>query len=233
MSTDRRAYYRRLQDVHDEAARTREGFYDASAGTRRHRHTVWQRLNRRHITSLLEPLARERSMASFLDVGCGNGDFGVHLRGRLGLPAVHGIDVSPSMVAAGRVLHGVGNRAALSFSVGDVTTGLAFRDRAFDTVCCLNVFHHFLPDDQKAAIGQLCRVARRFVVLEVKRFHVLHRVLTGYRAMGTFRVHAVRIRDVLAQFDEHGFHPVTVRPIFYVRALSPIAVLVLARKEGA
>ncbi len=229
MTAERNAYYRRLRGVFDDIARTKGGYYDARPGSKQRRHTPWQRLNRKHIENILSSLARTRSLGSCLDVGCGNGDFSHDLSERFGFERVHGVDFSPPVVEVARARYG--NRGRLSFSVGDVASGLSFSDREFDVVCCLNVFHHLLPADQEAAIGHFCRVADQVVVLEVKRYHLLHRLLTGYRAMGLVDIYAVRVKDVLARFAEHGFRPVVIRPIFYLSALSPITVLALVRGD--
>ncbi len=229
MTTERKAYYQRLRGVFDDIAQTRGGYYDAPTGSQQRRHTPWQRLNRFHIKHLLAPLVHQQNLRSCLDVGCGMGDFSHELREHFNFERVHGVDFSPAVVEVARSHYA--DHDGLSFSVGDVTAGLSFDDRELDIVCCLNVFHHLLPADQNAAIDHFCRVARRVVVLEVKRFHILHRLLTGYRAMGMVDIYAVHIPAVLARFAEHGFQPITVRPIFYLHALSPIALLVMARSE--
>ncbi len=231
MSDDREAYYRRLRGVFDDIARTRGGYYDAAPESKQRRHTLWQRLNRGHIKKILAPLVSSNALRTCLDVGCGMGDFSRELHRHFDFERVRGVDFSAAVVDVARARYG--RHPALSFSVGNVVSGLSFSDREFDVVCCLNVFHHLLPADQDAAIGHLCRVANQVVVLEVKRFHILHRLLTGYRAMGLVDIYAVRIKNVLAGFAEHGFRPIVIRPIFYLHALSPIAVLVLARGAPA
>lgn len=230
---DRQAYYQRLREVFDDIAHTRDGYYDAPAGSPDRRHTFWQRLNRGHIRRILTPLMGDGSLRSYLDVGCGRGDFSHELAQQFELDRVHGIDLSAAVVEVAQSSYGRDSAPVMAFSVADVTSGLSFADRAFDIVGCLNVFHHLLPADQIAAIGHLCRVADRLVLLEVKRFHILHRLLTGYRAMGTLDFYAVRVPEVVARFAEHGFRPLVIRPIFYLHALSPIVVLAMARTDGA
>ncbi len=228
MTTDRDAYYRRLRGIFDDVARTRGGYYDAPPESKQRRHTPWQRLNRGHIKRILSPLVGSKGLRTCLDVGCGMGDFSHDLVRSFDFERVHGIDFSSPVVDVARERY---EHDALSFSVGDVATGLSFSGREFDVVCCLNVFHHLLPADQDAAIGHLCRVASQVVVLEVKRYHILQRLLTGYRAMGLVDIYPVRIPAVLARFAEHGFRPVVIRPIFYLHALSPIAILALVRES--
>ncbi len=227
MTTDRNAYYQRVRGIFDDIARTRDGYYDAPSGSQQRSHTPWQRLNRFHIQKLLTPLVRKLGLRSCLDLGCGMGDFSHQLSQRFAFERVVGVDFSPAVIDV--ALARFADHDGLTFSVGDVTTGLAFGDRKFDLTCCLNVFHHLLPADQLIAIDEFCRVADQVVVLEVKRFHVLHRLLTGYRAMGMVDIYAVHIPLILDRFAEHGFQPLTIRPIFYLHALSPIAVLVMAR----
>ena len=212
MTGDREAYYRRLRGVFDDIAKTRGGYYDAAPQSKQRRHTPWQRLNRIHIRNLLAPLVGERSLRSCLDVGCGMGDFSHDLSQRFGFERVHGVDLSPAVVEVARARYGPSVAPTLSFSVEDAAAGLSFADRELDLVCCLNVFHHLLPADQEAAIGHLCRVASQVVLLEVKRYHILHRLLTGYRAMGHLDIYAVHIPDVVARFAEHGFQPLLIRP---------------------
>ena len=229
--TDRETYYHRLQAIFDDTARTRGGYYDSSPQSKHRRHTLWQRLNRMHIKKILSSRVRDLKLRSCLDVGCGIGDFSQELSECFGFERVHGIDLSPSVIEIAQTQYGGKVGSALSFSVGDVASGLSFSDREVDLALCLNVFHHLLPDDQEAAIGHLCRVAREMVILEVKRYHMVQKLLTGYRAMGIVDIYPVQVEDVVACFAKHGFRPVVIRPIFYVLGLSPIAILALVRES--
>lgn len=231
MTTDRETYYDRLQAIFDDTARTRGGYYDSSPESKRRRHTLWQRLNRMHIKKILAPRVSDLKLRSCLDVGCGIGDFSYELRECFDFERVHGVDLSPSAIEIAQARYEEEASPGLSFTVGDVASGLSFTERELDLALCLNVFHHLLPADQEAAIGQLCRVARKMVILEVKRYHVVQKLLTGYRAMGIVDIYPVRIASVIACFAEHGFRPVVIRPIFYVLGLSPIAILALVREN--
>jgi len=231
MTSERDGYYRHLRSFFDDIARTKGGYYDTRPGSKRPGHTPWQQLNRGHIKRVLSSLARTRTLRSFLDVGCGMGDFAHELTERFDFQRGQGIDLSSGAIDIAQEQYGSGETTRLSFSVEDVASGLSFSDREFDIVCCLNAFHHILPADQKAVIGHLCRVANQAVVIEIKRYHVLHRLLNGYKAMGVLDYYPVRISEVLPWSADHGFRPFVIHPIFYARVLSPIAILTLVRTE--
>jgi SAM-dependent methyltransferase len=89
--------------------------------------------------------------AQLLDAGCGTGRYAAELARRGYL--VHGIDVSPDLVAiatqSGR------DRATLSFAVGDI---LALPAAAYDAVLCRGVLNDLLDDERRA--GALAAFAR-------------------------------------------------------------------------
>jgi ubiquinone/menaquinone biosynthesis C-methylase UbiE len=98
--------------------------------------------------------------SSVLDVGTGTGRAAIALARRGAI--VTGIDASAEMLTVAR------RRAAeadqtVTFLQGDAHA-LALPDEAFDSVVCLRVLMH--TPDWRRSLAELCRVARRRVVLD-------------------------------------------------------------------
>jgi ubiquinone/menaquinone biosynthesis C-methylase UbiE len=92
------------------------------------------------------PLERLR----LLDVGCGVGELGAHLRASV--PHIVGSDPSTASL-----LHAVRRNPGLHYVSGDAP-GLPFRDRAFEAVTAVNVLHHVLPAARPAFLSEIWRV---------------------------------------------------------------------------
>ena len=108
------------------------------------------------IASFLAPLPQQ----TILDVGTGTGRAAIALARRGAI--VTGIDASAEMLA-------VAERRALDAGVGITFVrgdahGIDFPAQAFDSVVCLRVLMH--TPDWRRSLGELCRVARRRVVLD-------------------------------------------------------------------
>jgi ubiquinone/menaquinone biosynthesis C-methylase UbiE len=110
----------------------------------------------RVLTQFLGPL----TAASALDVGTGTG------RAALLLAAagarVTGVDASEAMLEVAR-RRAVDAHADVTFRVGDAHR-LDFPDRSFDAAISLRVIMH--TPEWRACVAELCRVARRVVVLD-------------------------------------------------------------------
>jgi ubiquinone/menaquinone biosynthesis C-methylase UbiE len=153
------------------------------------------------IAEFLAPVA-ERAV---LDVGTGTGRAAIALARRGAI--VTAVDASGEMLA-------VAQRRAreadvhVAFMSGDVHA-LQFGDGAFDAVVCLRVLMH--TPDWRRAVQELCRVARRHVVLDFPaRWSVAALQAVSRAAAHTVnpRVEAYRVfssRQVGAALDRSGF----------------------------
>jgi ubiquinone/menaquinone biosynthesis C-methylase UbiE len=144
----------------EEAAyRGRVKYDDATA----RRYQVRKEDKHRAEMRLLErAFARIPKPQRVLDVPCGGGRVAVHLS-RLGYD-VACADLSEAMLAIARErVHSEGLPCPVEKQ--DVER-LAYPDRRFDTVISFRLFHHF-PNaaTRQRVASELCRVARRFVVL--------------------------------------------------------------------
>jgi ubiquinone/menaquinone biosynthesis C-methylase UbiE len=98
-----------------------------------------------------------------LDIGSGRGAFLWPLLDTLPWLPITAIDTLNYRIADLQAVHD-GGVASLSAAYGDATQ-LPFADRQFDVVTLLEVLEH-IPDT-RAGLSEVCRVARRFVVLSV------------------------------------------------------------------
>ena len=93
-----------------------------------------------------------------LDAGCGTGLTALRIAARYPGCAMHGIDISPKMIAAAR---GEAERQGLvvQLRVGSIT-GLPYPDAFFDAVITNLMFHHLDLAEKRAAVGEVARVLK-------------------------------------------------------------------------
>lgn len=125
---------------------------------------------RRAAIAELRPILSSLSgTVSMLDVGTGRGDIPAAAKleaEKLGLDLrTFGIDISPPLAAA----RGTGNDATVQ---GDALR-LPFAAECVDVVLASQILHHFAGDTAVAFIREMCRVARRAVVISDLRRSVI------------------------------------------------------------
>lgn len=110
-----------------------------------------------HRRALLRQVLRDLEFTSAVDVGCADGFFVDFLCRQYGVGAV-GVDIAESAI---RRMRETFDRPG---AVGDATR-LPFADDAFDLAICTETLEHVLDAD--ALVGELRRVARRWIVVTV------------------------------------------------------------------
>lgn len=106
---------------------------------------------------------------SFLDVGCGTGEylsFSMHY-----LPQVLGLDISK------RYLQRCKPCKVSDLILGDVRA-LPFKDQAVDCVLCSEVIEHL--KEQDVAVLEILRVARKFVLLSTPNHGILRMFMSRF-----------------------------------------------------
>lgn len=112
----------------------------------------WFRGMRRILFSLLDPVARARSLARVLEAGCGTGHFAGVLARRYGWP-VFPVDLAWEGLRYGRAM-GVERLAQADIA------RLPFPSDCFDAVFCLDVLVHFPERQEGPALAELARVLK-------------------------------------------------------------------------
>jgi ubiquinone/menaquinone biosynthesis C-methylase UbiE len=86
---------------------------------------------------------------------------------------------------------------------------LSYPDAHFDTIICFRLFHHFpTPDIRQRVIGELCRVARRNVVLSYFSPWSVTSIKRGWRkAYGgkASEKHATSLAEIKRYFERAGY----------------------------
>jgi 2-polyprenyl-3-methyl-5-hydroxy-6-metoxy-1,4-benzoquinol methylase len=152
--------------------------------------------------------------AEILDVGGGHGQIALPLAAAGYAVTVLGSDDScrrriAELVDAGRC----------RFLTGSVVA-LPLPDRSFDAVLCFRLLPHCAR--WPALIGELCRVARRAVIVDYPTRRSLNRVAPAFfgakkRIEGNTRAWTLfRDREIRAEFARHGFAPRRRCPEFFL-----------------
>jgi ubiquinone/menaquinone biosynthesis C-methylase UbiE len=154
---------------------------------------------RRAALDLLDPQPGE----DVLDVGCGPGYLACEIATRVGpRGSVHGVDSSQSMLATATRRSSGEHAATVYFGVGDALR-LPFPDGSFDAVAATQVYE-YVPDIS-GALAEAFRVLRpggRLLVLD-----------TDWDSLVWHSSDPVRMRRVLAAWDEHVADPYLLRRI--------------------
>jgi len=161
---------------------------------------------------------------TFLDVGTGTGRAAIVLARRGA--TVTGVDASAEMLAVGRE-RAAHQGVAVTFAEGDAHA-LAAPDRSFDVCVSLRVLMH--TPGWRQCVAELCRVARRHVILDYPSAASLAALQAGWRrtaaALGR-RTEAYRVfrhGTIEAVLAENGFriarvHRQFVLPIGFHKAI--------------
>jgi cyclopropane fatty-acyl-phospholipid synthase-like methyltransferase len=134
--------------------------YDAEGSRRyQHRKPAKHRAELRLIDRAFALIPKRHRV---LDIPCGGGRLMIHL-------AKEGFDVTGADVSEGmlQIAREAVAEAGLRCRVEPQDLeSLTYRDRAFDTVVCFRLFHHFpSPQIRRRVVNELCRVAGQYVVL--------------------------------------------------------------------
>jgi len=214
--------YQATKAIYERYARTKDGYY--SSRRRLLNYSVWQLWAwRTAYRYLRRQLARGPRLDSAIEVGCGRGDFAIKLAREFpGLERVAGCDFSDGAIEVAQR-----QGAPVEFAVGNVLR-LNYREREFGAVFCVNVLAHIPDHDMPTAIGELCRISRHFLCVELKNADSLYyrRRKAEVDGVPIFPTRASRVCELAA---ENGFRLVGRRNVFGLDVASPMIVLAFQR----
>jgi ubiquinone/menaquinone biosynthesis C-methylase UbiE len=183
-------------------------------------------------------LGLERGLA-LLEVGGGHGQLARPLA-----DAGHVVTVLGSDPVCAKRIAGLVAAGRCRFVTGEVTA-LPFPDRSFDGALCIRLLTHCARWQE--LVGELCRVARRSVIVEYPLHEGLHRVAPLFFGMkkkveGNTRAwRPFRHREIVAAFEAQGFReeavirqffwPLVIHRMLKRRALSE-RLEAVARRAG-
>jgi ubiquinone/menaquinone biosynthesis C-methylase UbiE len=107
---------------------------------------------------LILELAAPKNGESLLDAGCGTGLTALRIAECRTGCSVHGIDISPRMIAAAR-RNAARKNLAVEFRVGSIAA-LPYPDAFFDVVITNIMFHHLDLDEKRRAVSEVARVLK-------------------------------------------------------------------------
>jgi len=93
-----------------------------------------------------------------LDAGCGTGMMALRIAARYPGCTVHGIDLSPKMIAVAR-RDAEKQGLAVDFRVGSITD-LPYHDASFEVVITNIMYHHLDLAEKRQAVAEIARVLR-------------------------------------------------------------------------
>lgn len=193
---------RETADIHTSSEEYARRFSGASG--------AWMLGMQEQITkSLMAPFEH----ASILDVGGGHGQLAIPLC-RAGLA----VTVLGSDVSCGQRLAAVQAEGTCRFVTGDLLD-MPFPENSFDVVLCFRLLTHC--DRWPELVGQLCRVARRAVIVDYPTGQSLNCVapaLFGAKKKVEKNTRTFRLfshREVAGAFAENGFRRTALRKQFF------------------
>ncbi len=174
------------------------------------------------VSRLLGP---ERGLA-LLEVGGGHGQLAQPL-----VEAGHAYTVLGSDPVCRRRIADLVAAGRCRFVAGEVTA-LPFPDRSFDAALCIRLLTHCVRWPE--LVGELCRVARRTVIVEYPLHEGLHRVAPLFFGMkkkveGNTRAwRPFRHREIVAAFEARGFREEAVVRQFFC----PLVIHRMLKRRG-
>jgi len=143
---------------------------------------------------------------SILDAGCGDGFFCHWIRGKTGARRVAGVDISQKRLERARSRY-----PGIDYLRGELPA-LPFKEGEFEVVTCIEVLEH--QEDPAAAIKELARLARRFVVVTVPNRWPLRQTLCPH-CLRTFptdgHLHSFDEERLEALARDAGLRPERIR----------------------
>ncbi len=178
-----------------------------------------------------------------LEIGCGNGDFLIGLAKKYPELFFMGIDFSEEQIKLAKGY--IEDCKNINYEFGNVLN-LELKDNSFDTVFFINTFHHIKLEDQRKTLGELSRIAKENILLEIKNegnfyYKYLRTGLGKHKAyfslshsnsssekIAVYPTTTSAVKNIL---NDYGFKLTKIKPLWLLSFLSPLIVLHFKRKQ--
>ena len=226
-------HYKDTENIFNLIAVTRKGFYDAKSKAKL-KHTSYQLMIRKKILKIFQTLQTSKN----LEIGCGNGDFLIQLAKRYPELGFSGIDFSNEQINLAK--ENSKNTENISFEIGEAFK-LKFKNNSFETIFCINTFHHIKSEDHSKALAEFSRVTKENIILEIKnRNNFYYKYLrTGLGKHNAYfsntdccdtcikkiHVYPTTIPAVKKDLEKNGFELISLKSLYVFPFLSPLIVL--------
>jgi len=226
-------HYKDTENIFNLIAVTRKGFYDAKSKNKL-KHTCYQLMIRKKILKIFQTLQTSKN----LEIGCGNGDFLIKLAKKYPELFFSGIDFSGEQLNVAK--ENSKNIKNINFEMSDALK-LKFKDESFDTIFCINTFHHIKSEDHSKALAEFSRVSKENIILEIKNrtnfyYKYLRTGLGKHKAyfsnfdcndscIKKIHVYPTIIPAVKKDLEKNGFELISLKSLYIFPFLSPLIVL--------
>jgi 2-polyprenyl-3-methyl-5-hydroxy-6-metoxy-1,4-benzoquinol methylase len=167
---------------------------------------------------------------NILDIPCGGGRVSIHLSHQ-GY-AVEAADLSEAMV--GIAAKNVADSGVPCIVERQDVEEMTYLDSSVDAIVCFRLFHHFPdPATRQRCVSQLCRVARRLVVISYfspLSATSLRRTVVAAAGGKRSPKHSTSLREIQGYFKPNGFE--LVRNFARMPFIHTLHVAVFERKES-
>ena len=144
---------------------------------------------------------------SLADIGCGNGVFLNHLIDQNSPLMLLGVDRSVEAL----------KHVKAKKTEGDITN-LAFPDKSFDCISCLEVIEHLPVPVYRQSLSELARLAKKYIIISVPYNEILEDAQTQCPSCKSIFNSDLHLRsfkkdDMLGLFDEFGFKNIGIEKL--------------------
>jgi len=223
---NKKDHYETTQELYKTCAKEKDGYYDSIKGWPL-KHTIWQLRVRKVVLKILNKLLKDDpGISRVIDAGCGRGDFTIELSRHFPrLDLIMGCDNIEEVLTIAKKNKELSEN--VSFQRADLLE-MPFDDNFFDVTTCINVLHHIFNEDLEKVLGELARITKKYLIIEIKNnnnFFYRH-AKSSNRGIHQY---STTVDNVSGSLGKYNLQLIDQRNILFFNKVSPLIVLVYKR----